>query len=303
MRTAIALLLACVPAVAGCRPETGAAMSRKDSALVASREARLAQALAAPDTSSGTHTAIAKWNLGEDLLEISGLALKADGRLFAHADESGTVYEIGYRSGRLIKAFSLGDQPVIADFEGITSVGDTLFMLTSKGVLYQFLEGDKGTRVPYVTHDTGLENACEFEGVAFDSTQGGVMLLLCKNVRTEGALRDSLVIYRWHPSAGSDSGSPRLTVPLEPIIGPNGWDGLHPSDITIDPASGNYVIVAAQERALVVLKPTGEVVSARPLGKSLSHAEGVAITQDGILIISTEGREKLKSAITLFRWP
>ena len=303
MRAAIAFLLAFLPVATGCRPESGAAMSRKDSAVVATREARLAQALTARDSGGGTHTAIAKWYLGEDLLEISGLALKPDGRLFAHADENGTVYELEYRTGRFIKAFSLGeDLPVVADFEGITSVGDTLFMLTSKGVLYQFLEGEKGTKVGYVTHDTGLEDACEFEGVAYDSTQGS-MLMVCKNVRTEGALRDSLVIYRWGMYAGSDSTAPRLTVPLDPIIGPNGWDGLHPSDITIDPMSGNYVIVAAQERAMVVIKPTGELVSARPLGKSLSHAEGVAITKDGILIISTEGREKLKSAITLFRWP
>jgi uncharacterized protein YjiK len=303
MRISIALLLAFLPAASGCRPETGSAMSPKDSALVASREARLAQALAAPDTGGSTHAAIAKWNLGQDLLEISGLALKPDGRLFAHADENGTVFELEYRSGRFIKAFSIGkDAPVVEDFEGITSVGDTLFMLTSKGVLYQFLEGEKGTEVPYVSHDTGLEKACEFEGVAYDSTRGA-MLMACKNVYTEGALRDSLVIYRWGMYARSDSTASRLTVPLEPIISPNGWDDFHPSDITIDPGTGNYVIVAAQERALVVVKPTGELVSARPLGKSLAHAEGVAITQDGILIISTEGRQNLKPAITLFRWP
>jgi uncharacterized protein YjiK len=303
MRISIALLLACLPAAAGCRPERGAAMSTKDSSIVASRQARLAQALAAADTGGGTHAAIAKWNLGEDLLEISGLALTPDGRLFAHADEGGTVFELEYRSGRFIKAFSVGqDRPVVGDFEGITTVGDTLFMLTSKGVLYQFLEGEQGGKVPYVSHDTGLEKACEFEGVAYDSTQGS-MLMVCKNVYTEGALGDSLVIYRWPLYAKGDSAAPRITAPLEPIIGPNGWDDLHPSDITIDPGTGNYVIVTAQERALVVVRPTGELVSARPLGKSLAHAEGVAITRDGILIISTEGREKLKSAITLFRWP
>ena len=302
MKATIALLLASLPAISGCRPQTGEAMSSKDSAVVATREARLAQALAARDSGGGTHAAIAKWYLGEDLLEISGLALTADGRLFAHADENGLVYEIGYRSGRLGKVFSIGDPPVIADFEAITSVADTLFMLTSKGVFYQFLAGEEGAKVPFAMHDTGLEQACEFEGAAYDSTQGS-MLMVCKSVYTEGALRDSLVIYRWGMHAGSDSTAPRITSPLEPITGPNGWDGFHPSDLTIDPLTGNYVIISAQERGLVVIKPTGELVSAKPLGKALSHAEGVAISKDGILIISTEGREKLKSAITLFRWP
>jgi hypothetical protein len=173
-------------------------------------------------------------------------------------------------------------------------------MLTSAGVLYQFLKGTNGGRVPFNSHDTGLKEACEFEGVAFDSTQGS-FLMPCKNVFTEGAIRDSLVIYRWKISDGTSADAARLTVPLDPIIGPNGWDDFHPSDITVDPKSGNYVLVAAQERALVEITPAGEVVSARSLGPALKHSEGVAITPDGLLIISTEGRDSLRAAITLFR--
>ena len=84
-------------------------------------------------------------------------------------------------------------------------------------------------------HDTGLGNECEFEGVAFDPNLDA-LLLACKNVHTKGPLRDSLVIYRWTLPSGSGAGPSRLTVPARPVIGANGWKGLHPSDITIDPA-------------------------------------------------------------------
>ncbi|HKP27871.1 MAG TPA: hypothetical protein VJU15_00615 [Gemmatimonadales bacterium] len=306
MRLAIALLLGGLLGTAGCRPRVGGAMSRADSSIVLRREARLAQALAAPD-SGNSRTAIAKWHLGKELHEISGLTLTEDGRLFAHADESGRVYEVDYRTGRMVKNFKLGQTPVREDFEAIASVRDSLFLLTSKGVIYQFKEGEHGSDVAYVSRDTGLKDACEFEGLAFDARQDA-FLLLCKNVFTKTALKDSLVIYRLprsalSDSAPSDSSLSRVTVPLDPIIGPNDWKGLHPSDITVDPESGNYVIVAADERAMVQITPEGQLVAARALGRALAHVEGVAITRDHILIMSTEGDEKVKAAITLFRWP
>ena len=86
------------------------------------------------------------------------------------------------------------------------------------------------------------------------------------------------------------------------MIGSNPWTGLHPSDITIDPVSGHYVLVAAEERALIEITPAGELVFARPLPDALNHAEGVAITKDSILIISTEAGRR-SAAVTLYRWP
>jgi len=306
MRFTIALLLGCLVGTAACRTRTGAAMSRVDSTIVSRREARLAQALAAPD--SGNHrTAIAKWRLGKELQEISGLTLTDDGRLFAHGDEAARVFEIDYRTGRMVKNFGLGQTPVRGDFEAIASVGDSLYLMTSGGVLYQFKEGEHGSDVAYVSRDTGLKERCEFEGLTFDSRQDA-LLMLCKNVSSKGALKDSLVIYRLphnalRDSVPNDSSFARITVPLEPIIGPNDWKGFHPSDIAVDPASGNYVIVSADERALVEITPAGQLVSARALGHALAHVEGVAITKDHILIMSTEGDEKVRAAITLFRWP
>jgi uncharacterized protein YjiK len=292
-------------------------MSRADSATVTARAARLAEALAQPARASTADstadstarsnptegTPIAKWLLEPYLLEISGIALTSDGRLLAHADEGARIYGIDYRVGRMTGTFDLGEKPVVGDFEGITSVNDTLYLMTSAGVLYEFQEGDNESRVGYTRHDTGLKDQCEFEGVAFDPSIRS-LLLPCKNVHPAGPLQDSLVIYRLKLPPGTESQPSRLTLPLGPIIGPNGWKKLHPSDITVDPATGNYLLIAADESALIYITPSGELLFARPLGPGLAHAEGVAITKDNILIISTEGEPtKLPSAVTLFRWP
>lgn len=283
-----------------CRSGPGASAARADSVEVARRAARLATILAQPDTGASGGKAVARWVLPRSLAEISGLALTPDGRLFVHDDELGRISQIDYRRGVVVKQFTIGQPPVRADFEGITVAGDLIFLLASHGKLYQFQEGENGEHIGYVVHDTRLGKECEFEGVAYDPNLDA-LLLACKNVRTQGPLRDSLVIYRWTLPSGSSAGPSRLTVPLAQVIGANGWKGFHPSDITIDPVCGNYVLVAAEEKALIEITPAGEVVFSRRLPSSLEHTEGVAITSDSLLILSDEAGRR-PAAIALYRW-
>lgn len=293
-----AILLLGLLAVPGCAPAKAPKSAAADSTVLAERAAGFATALAADSGQQPDSKPLARWVLPHRLAEISGLALTADGRLLAHNDEIGRVFEIDYRRGVIVKQFWLGQQPVHADFEGIAVAGSSVYLLASNGTLYEFPEGADDAHVRYTVHDTRLGHECEFEGLEFEAASKS-LLLLCKVVGTK-RLRGSLVIYRWKREAGAGPRLSTLAVPLAQVIGTNRWTGLHPSDIAIDPVSGNYVIVSAQEEALVEITPAGEVVSARPLPEHHRHTEGIAITRDGVLIISDEaGREA--ASITLYR--
>jgi len=264
------------------------------------REARLEQVLAGHDASIGRATPLAQWLLPRALREISGLALTHDGRLLVHDDQLGQVWEVDYHRGVLVKRFSLGNGVLKGDFEGITLANDMVFLLASNGKLFEFREGADGAQVDYKVQDTGLKEQCEFEGVAFDPSIDA-LLLACKHVY-EKDVRDAIVIYRW--SLKSDSGArlSQLTVPLASVIGTNGWTHLEPSDITIDPLTGNYVLLASKENALIAITPAGALVFAHPLPAGHAQPEGVAITKDSILMISDEGGQGA-GIITLDRWP
>jgi len=308
-----AWLVATLLVGAACGPPPRRDTPGVDSPELAVRAARLAQAIAHPDSGAASDAAIARWLMPAELNEISGLALTADGRLLTHGDQRGQVFEIDYRRGVVVKQFALGKPTVHADFEAITAVGDTVVLLASTGTLYMFREGANDARVEYTLLDTGLGRECEFEGLAFDPAIHA-LLLACKNIATK-SLRDALVIFRWHLERGKSGRVSKLTVPLKQVIGSNGWDGLHPSDITIDPFNGNYVLIASREKALVEITPAGEVVFARPLPGDHAQPEGVAITQDGILIVSDErsqgatakhqhrGTRDEAAVVTLYRWP
>jgi uncharacterized protein YjiK len=209
------------------------------------------------------------------------------------------ITEIDYRRGTIIKQFFVGTQTFRGDFEGLVWVEDRFYLLTSDGNLYEFQEGGDGERVDYRAHDTHLGKECEFEGLTYDATANAI-ILACKNVDVS-QFRDELVLYRY-PLDGAGGEASALTVPISEAVGENDWKQVRPTDITVDPSSGNYVLVAAQERALLALTPAGEVVFSRPLGGRHPQPEGIAITRDNILIISDESN-RTAATITLYRWP
>jgi uncharacterized protein YjiK len=298
----IAPLLLLSLLVPACRKSGGSEdPSREDSAALDARVAQLQERLARADSGGkGSDEPVGRWLLGPELTEISGLALTPDGRLFAHGDEAARVFEIDYRRGTVVKQFWVGEDALREDFEGITYAGNRFFMVTSKGVLYEFTEGADGERVEFQLHDTRLGKECEFEGVAFDST-ANTLLMPCKNVGKKSQ-QGNLIIYRYR--LGSDSGgtsTSELSIPMSQAVGNNGWKQVRPTDISIDPWTGNYVLVAAQEKGILQVTPAGVVVFSRPLAGSHPQAEGLAITRDSILIVGDEGTGQ-PGAITLYRW-
>ena len=270
----------------------------KGNAILEARESRLMKSLAQADSdNAGAGHPLARWLLPPELAEISGLALTPDGRLFAHNDESARITEIDYRRGILIKRFYAGEKNLRGDFESLTFGDNRFFLMTSNGVIYEFPEGEEGDRVDCTVFDSHLGAECEFEGIAYDP-QARDLVLSCKNVGRKKD-RDQLVFYRYTPNDGKIS---EIDVPQADVIGKNQWRRVRPTDLTIDPFSGNFVLVAAQEQALIELTPAGGVVFARTLVGRHPQAEGVAITRDHILIISDESVGSA-ATITLYRWP
>jgi uncharacterized protein YjiK len=290
-----ALLVAVL--LAGCGPSKEE-RARADSAAAVARGERIATLLA--DSAGRTDTPLAKWILPDDMAEISGIVLTPDGNhVIAHADEQAHLVAINFRTGVITKRFDLGERTVIGDFEGITRVGLDYFMMTSKAQIYQFREAEHEGRADYSVLDTKLAGECEFEGIAHDPLTNS-FLLACK--RPQKAMRDSMIVYRW-PRGPNPEPVSRIAVPLDQVIGSNDWDDIHPSDITVDPFTGNYVIVARQEDALIVITRDGQVVRSGTVPTGLRGAEGLAITEDGLLLVSAEAESKqLPANVTLFRW-
>lgn len=229
-----------------------------------------------------------QWALPEELHEISGLALNADGRLFAHNDEVAVVYELDYRSGRLLKRFAFGDPPRPGDYEGIAVVDGIVYLVTSNGHLLAAPEPADGEHVEFRLHDTGLGERCEIEGLDV-ATEPRLLLVVCKRAR-EKALEDQLAVLAWSLQDLAPAPEHDLVVPWE---GADGLRKLHPSGLTRSPVNGNLLVVAARQNALIELSTEGAVTAVVRLGDEQRHPqmEGITITPAGDLIIADEGEE------------
>ena len=287
-------------AALACKPADAARIDRNE---LQKREARLASLKARADSGIADSTvkdgAIARWVLPKDLDEISGISLTPDGRLLAQGDERAQISEIDFRRGVVTKQFVVGAPVIRADLEGIAVANDVMFLLGSNGILYEFREGGNGERVNYTSIDTHLGKECEFEGLAYDSTLSS-LLLACKNVDIKRA-KDKMVVYRWKLHGGGSRLS-RLEVPLAPILEAINEKDFHPSDITVDPFTGNYVLIAGIEEAMVQITRDGQFVSAHKLRGNHHQPESIAITRDSILIIGDEATRQ-PAVLTLYRWP
>jgi uncharacterized protein YjiK len=231
-----------------------------------------------------------QWSLPSRLAEVSALATTADGRLLTIDDERAIVYQVDYVDGGLVKAFALGNPVLRADFEGLAAVGDTVYLLTSDGVLYAAVEGVDGERVRFEKFDTGLGDQCEFEGLAEDLKRNR-LLLLCKDVK-RGADIDELAIFAWDLRSRSAEVEDRIELPFEDISRQLRSRHLHPSGIVLSAETDTLLIVAAREQALVELTADGELLRAimLPLARRHPQAEGIAIGGSGQLIRADEGR-------------
>ena len=277
--------LAMVAALVGCQSGADADAARE--ALLAKRLTRFQRAVAEP-INLQPNAPIARWVLPDELAELSGLTLTADDRLFTHGDEFGQVFELDYRRGTIVKSFSLGPPLVMDDFEAIAAVGDSMYMLTAQGIIYRFAEGADGAGVPYTTVDTKLGTLCEFEGMTFDSTANS-LVLSCKNVEDSGA-NETMLLFLWPLDRDSTAVGPpqEIRMSVATIVSGKGWPKIEPSDIAVNPANGNYRIVASGQKGLFEVTKTGEVVFSRALPSGHAQPEGLAMSRDNLMLISDE---------------
>jgi uncharacterized protein YjiK len=227
--------------------------------------------------------------LPAELLEISGLATDARGRLFAHQDETSAVYEIDPSAGRVLRRFHVGRVGLRGDFEGIAVVGDRFFLSNSDGDLLEFRAAADGAVAPARSISTGLGELCEIEGLAFDE-RSGALLLPCKTPRVR-RLRERLTVFAVPLATLEAAPEPRISLAWDALKSAGVEDaGFHPSAVEVHPESGSYFLLAAQEESVLEIGRDGAVLAGRSLSRERHpQPEGIAFGPDLALWIADEG--------------
>jgi uncharacterized protein YjiK len=174
-----------------------------------------------------------------------------------------------------------------ADFEGIAVLGDTVWLMTSDGLLFAAEEAPDERSVRYRRFDTGHGDYCELEGLAQDPA-AGTLILICKEANKK---KNDLMMFEWSATVDGIEHVRSTVIPESSIEDGIDEKKFSPSGITIDPQTGERVIVAARQDALVRLEADGSLLEAIILKKKGRHkqAEGIELTRDGRMLIADEG--------------
>jgi uncharacterized protein YjiK len=137
--------------------------------------------------------------------------------------------------------------------------------------------------VSFETFDAGLAEICEIEGLAYLSSEQGLILACKRNQARQ--MRDRVLLYRWRFSGRAE---PWHELAEREITRAAGIADFRPSALDVDAASGRLMLLSADDAALAVLGADGALQSARALAGH-PQPEGVAVLADGALLISDEG--------------
>lgn len=229
-----------------------------------------------------------KINLPVELNEISGLAYSEDNHIITHNDEKSVVYKIELPSGEVVSKFILGDKVASKDFEGIAVVEDTLFLVTSSGVLYIYPGFAAKNFTKYKKIKTGLKLENNIEGLCYDKETKS-LLLACKD-KPSKSYKGKKAVYSFDLEKMSLERKPRFLISIKDLKNNYDIKDFSPSGIEKHPVSGNFYIISANNKAIIEISPDGKILAAVKLDKKYhKQPEGITILPDGSLIIADEG--------------
>jgi hypothetical protein len=237
----------------------------------------------------GFTTPAGRWQLPDELAEVSGLVDDGAGGLLAHHDNGAALWRMSL--GPTLHAVPVpGDSRPAGDFEGIARQGGTLWLLASPGVVYRSSMTPAGTTA-WRQESAAARGVCGFEGV--ETAPEGGLLLACKYPRNP---QPGLVwLYRLAPGGGSVRA---VAIDVAAVLEATGLRRLRPSGLAWlpdrDPRTGPHgdhlLVLAGKERVLLEVDPaTARVLAWRRLSRAWHRqAEGVAVLADGVIVIADE---------------
>lgn len=232
---------------------------------------------------------VSQSELPHRLKEVSGITVTDDDRLFVHADENSTIYEID-KSGAIIKQFTAGKNPINADFEDIAAAKGKFYLITSNGYLYRFSEGAHKSSVGYKRYDTGLTTSYDIEGLCYDSETNS-LLIACKEYPGQG-LKNVRSVYSFSLESFSLIKKPRFLIDLAELKKRFKINSFKPSGIEKHPTTGNFFIISSTETAIVELSPEGALLDAERLSKKThQQPEGITFLSNRTMLITDEGKK------------
>lgn len=244
------------------------------------------------------HKPAHKFFLPYQLAEISGLVFRSPDTLLAIQDEKGIVYEFCLASEKITRAIKFSSP---GDFEDLQLIGDSVFVLESKGDIRMFHLTDSAVaRKDVIKIDTDLTIKNDAEGLGYDPRSHS-LLIACKG--TGEAKKNHVngkAVYRLDLGSMKMDDQPFFNVTKKDLEKFFEHDKsrdyeadrfrFEPSAIAFNPADRLYYLMASVGKLIIVFDEKGLIQASYSIpAHLLAQPEGLCFSPEGDMYISSEG--------------
>lgn len=250
------------------------------------------------------------------LREISGLTYIDSSSFACIQDEKGVIYIYDFQKDKIKRKFKFN---IKGDYEGITRVDSTIYVLRSDGTLFEIADfGNKDFKLN--TYSTGIPTNNN-EGLCYDPDNHR-LLIACKGKAGNGKeFKEKREIYAFDLTTRTLSTEPVFDFDLKTIKefarqqkypdrvrnkkkGKNAGPEIKfmTSDIGIHPITKKLFVLSAFDHMLFIFNRNGTIEHIEKLNPEIFiQAEGIAFQPNGEMLITNEGRDK-RSTLLRFKY-
>ncbi len=239
------------------------------------------------------------------LHEISGLAIIDSTTIACIQDEDGILFLYDIKSNRIKQQHTFG---LKGDYEGITKVGNALYIMRSDAVLFEinnYLSGKPKVK----TYGTGVP-AVNNEGLCYDSLNNRLLIGAKGKINKDAANKDKRFIYGFDLATKTLHNELVFNINLSSINTFAKKNGivlpkrttkngkmietgfkLNTSEVAIHPFTKQLYVLSANDHALFIFNMNGAIEKVVQLNSLLfNKAEGLSFFANGDMLVSNEGQ-------------
>lgn len=245
--------------------------------------------------------------LPDILHEISGLTYVDSTTFACIQDEKGILFIYDWKENKIKKEYTFH---IDGDYEGITRVGKTIYVLRSDGTLFE-IEDYESENFRLNSYVTGIP-ANNNEGLCYDQANNRLLIASKGKLEKGPEFKDKRVIYGFDLAAKKMSREPVFDFDLReikdfamnhalqlPVRNKKKGNTAEPvikfmtSDIGIHPVTQQLFLLSASDHLLFLFNGNGKVEHIEQLNPELfNKAEGITFLPNGELLITNEGQDK-----------
>ena len=207
-----------------------------------------------------------KENLGKVLNEISGICFNDDDNsLLAISDSKEKVFQINIDKQKL-KDYTNKVVPSNSDIEDVAKVDSAVYMLSSKGIIYE-LSSKKNDTAKIKAYSFGSNDQNDFETIYYDPSINS-LVMVCKKCPVDKG-KDLRSAYRFDLATKQ----------------------FDPSAAAIHPINKRLYVLSSAGNLLVIADTRGKIIEGYELNPDqFPQAEGIAFSPNGDMFIVNEGK-------------